>query len=76
MNKRLRMKIYGRVQGVFFRSSAREKMQELGLRGWVRNCNDGCVETEVDGEELGVAQYRQWCTKGPKLARIERVEEE
>ena len=75
MSMRLRMKIYGRVQGVFFRSSAREKMQELGLKGWVRNCDDGCVETEVEGDEIAVNNYRTWCAKGPKLAEVERVEE-
>ena len=75
MQKRLHMKIYGRVQGVFFRSVAREKMRELGLKGWVRNCEDGGVETEVEGEESAVEQYRAWCNKGPRGAQVERVEE-
>ena len=69
------MKIYGRVQGVFFRSSARERMAELGLQGWVRNCDDECVETEVEGEEEAVGEYRAWCKKGPRGAKVERVEE-
>lgn len=74
MPKWLHMKIYGRVQGVLFRHSAREKMQELGITGWIRNCDDGCVETEVEGEEEAVEAYRAWCTKGPAWAKVERVE--
>lgn len=75
MRKRLWLRIYGRVQGVFFRHAAQKKMQELSIRGWVRNCEDGCVETEIEGEEGAVEQYRKWCRQGPPLAQVERVEE-
>jgi len=74
MQKRLHLKIYGRVQGVFFRSAAREKMRELCLKGWVRNCEDGCVETEVEGEEGAIEKYRAWCNLGPRGAEVEKVE--
>lgn len=70
------MKIYGAVQGVGFRWSAARKAQELGLQGFVRNCDDGCVETEVEGEEDTVDKYRAWCKKGTMFAKVERVEEE
>jgi len=74
--KRLRLRIYGAVQGVVFRASAKKKAGELGLHGFVRNCEDGCVETEVEGEEDAIQQYRVWCREGPMWAKVERVEEE
>lgn len=74
--KRLRLRIYGRVQGVGFRWEAARQAQKLGLKGWVRNCAEGCVETEVEGAEEVVEKYRQWCKKGPRWAKIEKVEEE
>lgn len=74
--ERIKIRIYGTVQGVFFRSTARKIMDELGLKGWIRNCDDGCVETEVEGDTHAVEQYRAWCKIGPAGAKVERVEEE
>ena len=76
MKRCLHLKIYGRVQGVGFRFSAERKMNELGLAGWVRNCDDGGVETEVTGEEGAIERYLKWCQKGPMFAKVEKVEEE
>lgn len=76
MVKRLHIRVYGRVQGVGFRFAAARKAKELGLKGWVRNCDDGCVETEVEGEEEAVEKYQRWCKKGSMFARVKRVEEE
>ena len=51
MKKQTVLKIYGRVQGVFFRDSSRRKAKELGLSGWVRNEPDGTVQIVAEGEE-------------------------
>jgi len=42
--KRVRVRILGRVQGVFFRYNTRKIAERLGIKGWVRNCKDGSVE--------------------------------
>lgn len=73
--KRLWMKMYGQVQGVGLRFSAARKARELGLVGFVRNCDDGCVETDVEGEDEKVEKYRQWCKKGPTFAHVVKAEE-
>ena len=66
--------ISGRVQGVWFRSSTKQKANQLGLMGWVRNTDDGCVEAVFEGEEELVKEMIEWCQHGPPLARVENVE--
>lgn len=66
--------ISGRVQGVFFRSSTRDKAMELGITGWVRNLFDGRVEAVFEGEKENVEKIVQWCRKGNKIAKVEDVE--
>ncbi len=73
--KRLHLKIYGLVQGVYFRSTARDKARELGLSGWVKNMPDGTVETVAEGEEKKLHEYKKWCKKVPPSARVETVQE-
>ena len=63
----------GRVQGVFFRAWTREQAQELGLTGWVRNCADGSVEAQLEGEESAVARMIERMRGGPAAARVEDV---
>ena len=73
-NTQLHLIIRGKVQGVFFRASAKEKALSLGLRGWVKNTSEGAVETVVVGDEKAVQIYADWCKTGPKNAFVENVE--
>ena len=66
--------IHGRVQGVFYRARARAAGADLGLRGWVRNLDDGTVETRACGSAEAVEQYIDWCHQGPTAARVGRIE--
>jgi len=66
--------ISGRVQGVWFRSSTKQKAEQLGVTGWVKNTRDGCVEAIFEGEENNIKEIVEWCHRGPPLAKIERVE--
>ncbi len=74
MKSRIHVYISGRVQGVFFRDSTREKAQEIGLNGWVRNMRDGRVEAVFEGDEDKVNKMIEWCHEGPRSARVDRVE--
>ena len=69
-----RLRIHGRVQGVFFRGWAVETARALGLRGWVRNRRDGSVEMVVDGSEASVGAMIERARRGPPAARVERVD--
>lgn len=66
--------IMGRVQGVFFRATAKDLAVSLGLRGWVRNNNDGSVSVEAAGEDDNVEKFINWCRTGPARASVERIE--
>jgi acylphosphatase len=74
MVKQYEIRIFGRVQGVGFRYSARNKARSLGLKGWVENCPDGSVATTVQGEERDCHTYIQWCREGTGYSWVERIE--
>ena len=71
-----RLKISGRVQGVFFRAETAQVAAQAGVAGWVRNCSDGCVEALVIGSKLEVESVVRWCRHGPSMARVDKLEVE
>lgn len=74
MAKHLNIKIYGRVQGVFFRWEAGRKAKELGITGFAENAPDGSVYIESEGEEENLKAFLEWCEKGPPSASVEKTE--
>jgi acylphosphatase len=72
-SKRVHLRIRGRVQGVFYRESARREAAALGLRGWVRNLSDGDVEALAEGRASDVDRFIVWCRQGPQTARVTDV---
>jgi acylphosphatase len=70
---RVRIRIEGVVQGVFYRYSTQQKALELGVYGWVRNCPDGSVECLVEGERDKVEALILWCHHGPPGALVDKV---
>jgi acylphosphatase len=71
---RRRVVVHGRVQGVFFRDTARRMAQSRGLGGWVRNAPEGTVEAVFEGEDEAVDSMVRWCGQGPRGAVVERAE--
>jgi acylphosphatase len=72
--KRVHLIISGRVQGVYYRMSARQQAEALGLSGWVRNRSDGTVELVAQGLEDEVGAFLRWCHLGPTLAEVSGIE--
>ncbi|MBC7081243.1 MAG: acylphosphatase [Thermoplasmatales archaeon] len=72
--KRVSVRIYGKVQGVWFRAHTKEMADKLGLCGWVKNMPDGSVWAVFEGDERRIEEMIEWCHHGPPLARVERVE--
>ena len=69
-----RLRISGRVQGVFFRESMRQEAVRLGIAGWVCNRTDGTVEAVVQGDAASVDAMVLWAHRGPEDARVAGVE--
>jgi acylphosphatase len=65
--------ISGIVQGVWFRASTKEKAEQLGITGWVRNTSDGNVEAIFEGDDYLIKEILKWCQQGPPHARVENV---
>jgi acylphosphatase len=72
--RRVRLIAEGRVQGVWFRASARDEARRLGLTGWVRNLSDGRVEAEAQGEDADVDAFVSYCAAGPGRAVVDQLE--
>jgi len=72
--ERLHALVRGDVQGVGFRYFVQRKAQQLGLRGWVRNNDDGTVELVAEGERAVLEQLKHAVEEGPRMARVERVD--
>jgi acylphosphatase len=71
-----KVRVTGRVQGVFFRAWAAEQARALGVVGWVRNASDGSVEGHLEGDKHAVQRLIDQLRQGPPAARVERVDVE
>ena len=65
--------VTGHVQGVFYRASMRERAEQLGVTGWVRNEPDGSVRAHLEGDAGAVEQLVAWCSEGPPAAVVDEV---
>ena len=71
-----RVRVSGRVQGVYFRASTAERANALSLRGSVENCADGTVLVLAAGEPAALAELIAWLHRGPPMARVDSIEVE
>jgi acylphosphatase len=72
--ERLHGVVHGDVQGVGFRYFLVREAQRLGLRGWVRNRDDGTVEFVAEGSRADLTLLEQAAERGPRTARVERMD--
>jgi acylphosphatase len=75
VTRRLTARISGGVQGVGYRYFARDQAQRLGLRGFVRNLQDGAVELVAEGAERDLRELLARLRDGPPYARVAQVRE-
>lgn len=73
--KRLRLTIYGEVQGVFFRDMVCELATGLSVTGLVKNHPDGSVGIVAEGDQVGLEELFKFCKQGPPMARVDDVED-
>jgi len=68
------IKVSGSVQGVGFRYSARNMAISLGIKGSVKNLNNGEVFIEAEGNINQLSKYIEWCKSGPTFSKVENVD--
>ena len=68
--------VQGRVQGVGFRWFVEREASQLGLRGWVRNTEEGDVEIVAAGEGADLDRLRACLRRGPRGSRVDRLVEQ
>lgn len=74
VKKHFDIKVKGKVQGVFYRASTKAVADQLGVKGFVKNEEDGSVYMEAEGDALMIASFLEWCNEGPDRASVEQVE--
>lgn len=72
--KSVKLKVHGKVQGVFYRKTAQQKAKELNLVGWVKNNPDNTVEMFIQGPESEVIKMVEWSRQGPKNAVVSKID--
>lgn len=72
--KHITIIVSGKVQGVFFRASAKEAANKLNINGFAQNQTDGSVYIEAEGDEEKLNQFVEWCKQGPPRAEVINVE--
>ncbi len=73
MKQHLNIKVYGLVQGIFFRVNAKEQAEKWGIKGFAQNEADGSVYIEAEGEKEALDKFIKWCNIGPSMAQVEKV---
>lgn len=64
------VEIHGHVQGVFFRAETKRAADAHGVKGWVKNLDNGNVQALFEGDRNQVAAVLRWCDHGPKMAAV------
>lgn len=72
--KHINIKVTGKVQGVSFRAVTKVVADQMGVRGMIRNENDGSVYMEAEGDDTLLEVFIDWCNEGTDRAKIENVE--
>ena len=68
------IKVYGKVQGVFFRQNTISKAKALNISGYTLNAQDGTVEIMAQGTPENIDELIAWCHRGPERARVDKVD--
>lgn len=71
---RVKITIFGNVQGVGFRKAVLDFAISHGITGWVANAPEGHVVVNAEGSKADIKSLIDWCKDGPKAANVERCE--
>lgn len=74
MKKHLKITVYGKVHGVFYRATTKLVADQLGVKGFVQNQEDNTVFIEAEAAPFILEQFLDWCKTGPERAEVEKIE--
>jgi len=74
MKKRVRLVVHGRMQGVCFRMIVKDKAEEEGIPGWIRNLPDGSVEAVFERESSVMDGSLKFCRRVPPFSRVDHLD--
>ncbi len=74
MTQHITIIVSGKVQGVFYRAATKEKADELGVKGFVRNELNGNVYVEAEASQEVLNEFVKWCASGPQRAQVQHIE--
>ena len=66
--------VKGKVQGVFYRASTKAVADQLGIKGFVKNEENGDVAIAAEGDKMSMDMFLDWCKEGPENAEVTSVE--
>ncbi len=72
--KAFKATVFGKVQAVWFRDSARQEAAKLNVVGWIKNMPDGTVYLEAEGEDENLKLLEKWLNVGSHYSRVDKVE--
>lgn len=72
--RHLNITVKGKVQGVFYRASTKAVADQLGVRGTVKNLDNGDVAIEAEADHSTLEMFIEWCEEGPENAEVTSVE--
>lgn len=68
------IRVRGRVQGVGFRYAVQQEARSLGLKGWVRNLDNGSVQACIQGQSTACTSFLSWCRNNPGYSWVEGMD--
>ncbi len=72
--KHLNITVSGKVQGVFYRATIKAVADQLGIKGFARNQEDGTVYMEAEGDDFSLELFLEFCQKGSDKAVVEKTD--
>lgn len=74
MKKTIKVRVFGLVQGIGYRNFVKNSADNLNIKGYVSNNEDGSVTVAASGDAEKLEEFKEKCKKGPKFANVNNIE--
>lgn len=74
LKKHYKISVIGRVQGVGYRAFTKNVADKLGVKGFVKNSNDGTVYIEAEAPQMTVEKFLMECHQGPQFSKVDHMD--